>query len=61
MTGYSFLADCMRDGSPEAEEDRGSKTAAANKFPSRIKKEPLVNKRSGGAGGRDRPNHQDEK
>ena len=61
--GYSFLADRMRDGSPEAEDDRqGPKPAAANKFPSRsTKKEPLVNKRSGGAGGRDRPNHQDEK
>ena len=63
--GYSFLADRMRDGSPEAEEDDKSRTpkaaVAANKFPSRSKKEPLVNRRSTGAGGRDRPIHQDEK
>ena len=66
--GYSFLADRYRDGSPEAEDDdinrTGTKSAAnasSNKFPSRSKKEPLMNRRSTGAGGRDRPIHQDEK
>ena len=67
--GYSFLADRMRDGSPEGPEDddisrTGPKAAtSANKFPSRdrSKKEPLVNRRSAGLGGRDRPIHQDEK
>ena len=58
--GYSFLADRMRDGSPEDEEqDKKGNKAMVSKT-SRIKKEPLMAKRSGG-GGRDRPFHQDEK
>ncbi len=70
--GYSFLADRMRDGSPETDESpdkRGSmdknrvdRSSKSRDFPQqRFKKEPVALKKSGGGRGEPRGYVQDEK